>query len=277
MFPGTTIFAHHTQDCDGFMTQPFFSIVTPSFNQAEFIRATVESIVSQATAFAVEYEVRDNESTDATAAVMSEYADRVRFLRERDAGQADAINQGWHASSGRWLAWLNADDLYEPGALAAVAAAAEANPEARWIVGEFRIVDRLGRAIGGLHAGYKNFLLRRYSYSLLLSENIIPQMSVFIRRDLWQEAGDLRTDDQLAFDYEYWLRLGQICDPLVLPQCLSVFRYYRGTKTAENLKVQFGRELEYARRYAGRRRWPIWLHRANYWKTLLLYDLVKRW
>jgi glycosyltransferase involved in cell wall biosynthesis len=259
------------------MTRPIFSIVTPSFNQAEFIRATVESVLSQAGGLAMEYEVRDNESTDETAAVLASYPGRLRFIRDRDAGQADAINKGWHASSGQWLAWLNADDLYEPGALRAVAAAAEAIPEARWIVGEFRIVNRAGRPIGGLHSGYKNFLLRRYSYPLLLSENVIPQMSVFIRRDLWEEVGDLRTDDHLAFDYEYWLRLGRVCDPLVLPRCLSVFRYYRGTKTAENLKVQFGRELEYARQHAAGRRWPIWLHGANYWKTLLLYDLVKSW
>lgn len=259
------------------MTPPDFSIVTPSFNQAEFIGATVESVLSQERAGLVEYEVRDNESTDATAAVVSAYDGRLKFTRERDAGQADAINKGWHASSGKWLAWLNADDLYEPGALEAVAQAAAAHPDARWIVGEFRIVDRSGRPIGGLHAGYKNFFLRRYSFPLLLSENIVPQMSVFIRRDLWKEVGDLRTDDHLAFDYEYWLRLGRVCDPLVIPECLSVFRYYRGTKTAENLKVQFGRELEYATRNADHRWWPLWLHRVNYWKTVLLYDLVKRW
>lgn len=259
------------------MTLPDFSIVTPSFNQAEFIGATVESVLSQERAGLVEYEVRDNESTDATAAVLSAYDGRFKFARERDAGQADAINKGWHASSGKWLAWLNADDLYEPGALEAVAQAAAAHPDARWIVGEFRIVDRSGWPIGGLHAGYKNFFLRRYSFPLLLSENIVPQMSVFIRRDLWKEVGDLRSDDHLAFDYEYWLRLGRVCDPVVIPQCLSVFRYYRGTKTAENLKAQFGRELDYARKYAGHRRWPILLHRVNYWKTVLLYDLVKQW
>jgi glycosyltransferase involved in cell wall biosynthesis len=259
------------------MKNPLFSIVTPSFNQAEFLSLTIESALAQASAVSIEYEVRDNESTDATSEVLSEYSARIRVRREPDAGQADAINKGWQASSGAWLAWLNADDLYEPGALKMVADAVQRNPAARWVVGGFRIIDRIGRPIGGVHSGYKNFFLRRYSYSRLLSENIIPQMSVFIRRDLWEEAGDLRIDDHLAFDYEYWLRLGQLCDPLVLPQCLSVFRYYRGTKTAENLKLQFGRELEYARQYAGGRRWPILLHSINYWKTLLFYDLVKRW
>jgi glycosyltransferase involved in cell wall biosynthesis len=255
---------------------PQFSIVTPSFNQGEFIRETIESVLGQSSARNVEYEIRDNESTDGTAAVLADYADRARVVRERDAGQADAINKGWHASSGRWLAWLNADDLYEPGALEAVAAAAETHPDARWIVGEFRIVDRAGKPIGRLHSGYKNFLLRRYSFPLLVSENIVPQMSVFIRRDLWEEAGDLRTDDHLAFDYEYWLRLGRLCDPLVVRRCLSVFRYYRGTKTAANLKVQFGRELEYANLYASRLRWAYWLHHFNRVKTVALYDLVKR-
>jgi glycosyltransferase involved in cell wall biosynthesis len=255
---------------------PLFAIITPSFNQGEFIRATLESVLSQSTNHTVEYEVRDNESTDSTAGILTEYSDRVGIVREKDAGQADAINRGWHSSSGRWLAWLNADDLYEPGALQRVAAAAEAVPEARWIVGFFRIIDRGGKPIGGLHARYKNFLLRRYTFPLLVSENIIPQMSVFIRRDLWEEVGDLRTDDHLAFDYDYWLRLGRVCNPLVVPECVSAFRYYRGTKTAENLKTQFTRELGYARQHAAAHPWAYRLHRLNFGKTLLFYDLVKR-
>lgn len=255
---------------------PFYSIVTPSFNQSEFIGATVDSVLAQQTNHPVEYVIHDNESTDNTHSILASYADGVKLHREKDHGQADAINRGWHASTGRWLAWLNADDLYEPGALAAVAEAAESNPDARWIVGEFRIIDRTGQPIGRLHSSYKNFLLRHYSFPLLASENIIPQMSVFIRRDLWEEVGDLRTDDQLAFDYEYWLRLGKICDPLILPLCLSAFRYYRGTKTASNLRVQFTRELEYARKHAPSHSCALLLHQVNYWKTLLLYDLVKR-
>jgi glycosyltransferase involved in cell wall biosynthesis len=258
------------------MSDPSFSIVTPSYNQAEFVRDTVESVLSQPPDISVEYQVRDNQSTDGTAAVLAPFQTRLRVVSMPDKGQADAINSGWHASTGQWLAWLNADDLYEPDAFARVARAASANPDARWIVGLFRIADRSGKPIGTLHAGYKNFLLQRYSYPLLLSENIIPQMSVFIRRDLWEEAGDLRTDDHLAFDYEYWLRLGRICDPLIVPECLSVFRYYRGTKTESNLKTQFSRELAYAREFAHNARWPIWLHQINYYKTLLLYDLVKR-
>lgn len=255
---------------------PTFAIVTPSFNQREFISQTLDSVLSQSPEAGTEYIVRDNNSADGTAEVLAAYADRLQIVRERDEGQADAINKGWHTSSGNWLAWLNADDLYEHGALEAVADAAAGNPAARWIVGEFRIIDRVGRPIGRIHSSYKNFLLRHYSFPLLASENIIPQMSVFIRRDLWEEAGDLRTDDHLTFDYDYWLRLGKICDPLVVPQCLSAFRYYRGTKTAENLKVQFRREMEYARQHAPGLRWPHYLHQVNYWKTRLFYDLVKR-
>lgn len=255
---------------------PLFSVITPSFNQGEFIAHALKSVLGQSSNLAIELEVRDNESSDGTAAALAACGDHVRVVRERDTGQADAINRGWHASSGRWLSWLNADDLYEPQALETVATAAATHPDARWIVGEFRIIDRAGRPIGRIHSAYKNFLLRHYSFPLLVTENIIPQMSVFIRRDLWEEAGDLRTDDHLAFDYEYWLRLGKISRPLVVPRCLSAFRYYRGTKTAENLKVQFGRELSYAMQLAPELRWAHFVHRLNYWKTLLLYDFVKR-
>jgi glycosyltransferase involved in cell wall biosynthesis len=258
------------------MIPPVFSIVTPSFNQGEFIRRTIDSVMGQRGVFTVDYEIRDNNSTDATPDILREFNGRAKIVCEADKGQADAINRSWRSSSGDWLAWLNADDMYEPGALATVAAAIEARPDARWIVGRFRIVDRNDRPIGKLHSCYKNFLLGHYSYSLLLSENIIPQMSVFIRRDLWQEVGDLITDDHLAFDYEYWLRLGRTCDPVVLPDCLSVYRYYPNTKTASGLKTQFARGLRYAEVYSQHSRWPYRFHVLNYWKTVLLYDLVKR-
>lgn len=258
------------------MPKPVFSIVTPSFNQGEFIRRTISSVLCQQGEFRIEYEVRDNNSTDGTAEVLEEFRDRIGVVRQKDAGQADAINQSWRSSSGDWLAWLNADDTYEPGALAAVTHAIAAHPDARWIIGFFRIINADDRPIGRLHAWYKNLLLSNYSYGLLLSENIIPQMSVFIRRDLWAEVGELRIDDHLTFDYEYWLRLGAVCDPVIVRQCLSAFRYYPTTKTASNLRTQFTRELAYAKEYAGRRRWPYWLHIFNFWKTVGLYDLVKR-
>jgi glycosyltransferase involved in cell wall biosynthesis len=254
------------------------SVVTPSYCKARFLRAAASSVLGQvAPEIVLDYHILDNLSDDGTAEVLQDLPARaVRITIAPDRGQADAINRGFASASGDWLAWLNADDLYEPGALAAVAAAARAHPEARWIVGAFRIINAAGRPVGALHRCYKNFLLRHYSYPLLLSENIIPQMSVFIRRDLFEEAGPLLTDDPLAFDYEYWLRLGALAPPLVLGEVLSVFRYHAASITARNVKAQFARELEYALQYAGPRRWPVWLHRLNYWKTVLLYDLVKR-
>jgi glycosyltransferase involved in cell wall biosynthesis len=258
---------------------PFFSIVTPSYNQGEFIHHAVESVIGQRRSsppLDIEYLIRDNLSTDLTTNVLASYEGQFRLLREKDAGQVDAINKGFRETRGQWFAWLNADDFYEPGALAAVREAAVANPNARWIVGQFRIVNGVGNPVGKTHSLYKNKLLSRYSYNLLLSENIIPQMSVFIRRDLFEQAGMLLAGDPLAFDYEYWLRLGKICDPLVLNRNLSVFRYHAQSKTANGLKDQFARELAYAKQYAGSAKWPIWLHRINYYKTIWFYDLVKK-
>ena len=103
-------------------------------------------------------------------------------------------------------------------------------------------------------------------------------MSTFIRRDLFEEAGPLDIVDRISFDYEYWLRLGALAEPLILDERLAVYRYHYDSVTGQNLKVQFTRELDHARRYARAHgyRWPIWLHHVNYWKTLLFYDLVKR-
>lgn len=260
---------------------PLFSIVTPSFNQARYLPETISSLRAQE---GVDFEhlVLDNCSTDGSADILREYAKtpRVSVIIEPDSGQADAINKGWKQSCGRWLAWLNADDLYEPGALLRVKREIEAHPEARWMIGEFRIINESGQRVGRLHSAYKNALLRHYSYHLLLSENIIPQMSVFIREDLWREAGLVDTVNPLMFDYEYWLRLGKLAPPHIIPEVLSVFRYHSGSITGRNFRTQFAHELECAQRYARQipdmPRWPLILHRINYYKTIWFYDLVKR-
>lgn len=257
--------------------RPLFTIVTPSFNQARYVGETIASVLAQ-NGDDIEHLVLDNHSTDGTASVLEPFArdPRVTIITESDHGQADAINRGWQRARGRWLAWLNSDDLYEPGALQHVREAIAAHPDARWIVGGFRIINAQGQRVGWLHSAYKNALLRHYSYPLLLSENIIPQMSVFIREDLWREAGPLRVDDPTTFDYEYWLRLGQIAAPHIIREPLSVFRYHDESKTGRNLRVQFQRELAYAHAFAGDRRWPILLHQINFYKTMLLYEWVKR-
>src|SRR4051794_8626300 len=98
--------------------QPVVTVVTPSYNQGSFIRATIESVLRQDYPH-IEYIVMDGGSTDETASVVKDYASRLKFISERDRGQSHAINKGFRTAKGDILAWLNSDDLFLPGAVEA--------------------------------------------------------------------------------------------------------------------------------------------------------------
>ena len=107
---------------------PLISIITPSFNQAAFLEETLLSVLGQDYP-AIEYIVIDGGSTDGSVAILERYADQLAYwVSEPDAGQADAINKGFAKATGKYVAWLNSDDVYLPGAVATAVAALEEKP-----------------------------------------------------------------------------------------------------------------------------------------------------
>src|ERR1035437_4109096 len=125
------------------MSSPLVTIVTPSYNQGHFIRATIESVLSQDYPH-VEYIIMDGGSTDQTASVVKDYASRLTFISEKDRGQSHAINKGFQMARGSFLAWLNSDDLYLPGSVRTAAEAFGRNPLAGAIYGEGNLIDHSG-------------------------------------------------------------------------------------------------------------------------------------
>ena len=119
------------------------SLVTPSLNQGKFIRATIESVLSQGYPD-LDYRVQDGGSTDGTLAVLREYEPRVAFVSEKDRGQADAINRGLSKATGEVLGYLNSDDVLLPGALAAVGEAFASDPELMFVWGRASYLDEAG-------------------------------------------------------------------------------------------------------------------------------------
>ena len=98
------------------MPNPLVTVVTPSYSQGQFIRATIESVLSQDYPH-IEYIIMDGGSTDETASVVKDYASRLTFISEKDRGQSHAINKGFLMARGSILGWLNSDDLYLPGCI----------------------------------------------------------------------------------------------------------------------------------------------------------------
>jgi glycosyltransferase involved in cell wall biosynthesis len=256
------------------------SIITPSFNQCVFLRRTLDSVLGQRGPFELEWIVIDGGSSDGTIDLLRSIDDRrLRWISEPDRGQSDAINKGMALAGGEVVAWLNSDDLYADGALAAVAEAFRQHPEARWLVGRCDIIDAGDREIRPAITRYKNRRLARYSYRRLLRENFISQPAVFWRRDFGQEmaAGRGLLDDSLhwTMDYDLWLRMGRASPPLVLDRTLARFRLHERSKSGQVDRRQFDEGYAVAARYFNGDRPSRWAHRLNVEKIVTAYRVMR--
>src|ERR1700735_103545 len=128
------------------MSAPEVSIVTPCLNAEPFIEAAVESVLSQDYAH-IEYIVMDGGSTDGTLQILKKYQDRLTLITAPDQGTADAIDRGFHRSSGTILGWLNADDAYLPGAISAAVKIFNSHPDQAVVYGNASWIDPLGNRI----------------------------------------------------------------------------------------------------------------------------------
>jgi glycosyltransferase involved in cell wall biosynthesis len=228
---------------------PRISVVTPSYNQARFLHLTVASVVGQRYPD-LEYIVQDGGSTDGTRAILESLPPTVTWVSERDSGQADAVNRGWEKASGEVLGWVNSDDLYEPGTLRRVGEAFASDPKIEWLVGRCRVIDESGKEIRRTITLYKNLLLNRLSLKLLLLENPISQMAVFLRRRALEAVGPLRAELHYTMDYDLWIRLMRRSRPRILRDVLASFRVHESSKSSSGFQQQFREEHRVAAEHA---------------------------
>lgn len=214
------------------MSHPTVTIVTPSLNQARFIERTILSVLEQDYE-PIEYVVRDGGSTDGTAAILKRYADRVRVVVEPDAGQADAIDRGLREARGDVVAWLNSDDVYEPGAVATAVEYLRTHPECALVYGDASYIDADGQRIGRYPTG---------APTGLSAGCVVCQPAAFMRRDAVAAVGFLDTRLQFCMDYDLWLRLRARRPVAHLPVLLAGSRLHAGAKSAAS-RLAFMREV----------------------------------
>lgn len=235
---------------------PLVSIVTPSLNQARFLEHTIRSVREQDYP-RLEHLVADGGSTDGTLGVLERHPD-VRWWSEPDGGQSEALNAAFARSQGEVVGWLNADDVYLPGAVSAAVAALAAHPRAGLVYGDWIVMDDGGRELWRVET--EDFDL---DYALNV-RNVVPQPSTFIRRSVLEEVGFLDTELHYAMDYDLWLRIARAGYELVhVPAYWAAFRSHSTSKTESRGDRFWAEERAVMRRHGGRWLSPaLWGHHS---------------
>ncbi|MGF9693067.1 glycosyltransferase [Rhizobium sp. 0TCS1.26] len=179
--------------------RPKVSIVMPTRNHGHFIRASIDSVLSQ------DYEniellVMDGASTDDTVEILRSYGDRIRWISEPDKGQADAINKGMELVDGEVLAYLNSDDILLPGAVETAVSYFNDHPECDMVYGNADYIDVDGNITGA-------YATANYSFERLMHDCCVCQPAAFWKRRIVERIGPFDASLQTAMDYDYWLRM----------------------------------------------------------------------
>ncbi len=205
--------------------QPLVTIITPSFNQARFLEATIQSVLSQDYP-RIEYMIVDGGSNDGSVDVIKKYESRLAWwVSEKNKGQTDAINKGFAQANGEILAWINSDDTYEPGAVSAAVKYLQDHPEVGMVYGDCNFINESGRVIGKFGSAQTNYRLLRQGYAH------IPQQTMFLRADLWKQVGPLDPSFYFAMDYDLWTRIAARTEIKYVPQTWANFRLHTSGKT----------------------------------------------
>ncbi|MFA5926680.1 MAG: glycosyltransferase family 2 protein [Patescibacteria group bacterium] len=265
-----------------------FSIITPSYNQGSFISKTIESVISQRGDFEIEYFIMDGGSKDETLEIIKKYEAKIKngdykganrgvkfyWQSQKDRGQSDALNQGLSRVAGDIVAYLNSDDFYEDNCFAVVEKAFAKHSDKLWLTAYCRIVNDRGTAIQGLVTRYKNLWLRRYGYRSNLILNYISQPATFWTSEALKTIGHFDEKLNYTMDYDYWLRLGRLSQPIVVDEYIADFRIHSQSKGGKQYVHQFDEDLETAKRYTSS--WLlIVLHRLHNRFTKCVYRIIK--
>lgn len=229
-------------------TMPMISVVTPSFNQGRFIEHCIRRVMEQGYP-RFEHIVCDNCSSDETLSVLRRYP-HVKWTSEPDRGQSHALNKAIARARGEIIAWINADDFYEPGAFDAAAAALSGDTVA--VAGAVEVVDCEGAVLETLSPrfdgidGMVEFWDGGYG---------LCQPGLFFKRSIFERIEPLRSDLHFAMDYDLWLRIAQRWPIETMDRVLARYVVHPASKTgAARFGAGFNEELErVSRSYWGAR------------------------
>ena len=256
------------------MNLPKISVITPSYNQAKYIRATIESVLNQDYPN-LEYIIMDGGSTDGTVEILKSYGKKLKWESKKDKGQTHEINKGLNLATGEVLAYLNSDDIYLPGALKKVGEYYQ-KTNADWITGDCLTISEDGSPSkhNWLISGYKRFLMFFYSpLTLRIADSMLPQPSTFWSRRSWEKVGKFNEEYHYVMDYDYWLRMSKYYKPHDLKLALSGFRFQENSKSQTG-RVKLMQEGMISLKRNGASSLELFLHKLHSDLTLCVYNLL---
>jgi glycosyltransferase involved in cell wall biosynthesis len=217
---------------------PRISVVTPSFNQGEFLEQTIRSVLLQGYPN-LEYIIIDGGSSDMSVEIIEKYAPYLAYwVSESDRGQSHAINKGFERSTGEIMCWLNSDDYYLPNTLITVAENLAADTGNSAIVGHCVQVFADGRPSISYEGKYENLqrLLQFWKgYQM-------HQSAIFWRREVFEKIGFLNEKQHYIMDFDYWVRIARHFEFKNINRELACFNYHENAKTGDGF-VKYSQEL----------------------------------
>lgn len=219
-------------------------VVTPSFNQGRFLRATIDSVLAQDYEH-LEYFVADGGSTDDSVDILRSYGDRVRWVSRPDGGQAAAINEAWRQTDADIVAWLNSDDVYLDGAVSKAVRCLHDHPQYAMVYGRAWHTDIDGAITEPYAIRYP------FDRRLLAEQCFICQPATFLRREVFKLVELPDPTLRYCMDYDLWIRLSEYCEIGFLDAYLATSRMYAENKTLGEREGVFREIMAVSKKHFG--------------------------
>ena len=207
------------------MNLPKISIVTPSFNQGQYIEKTIKSVISQNYPN-LEYIIIDGGSNDSSVDIIKKYSNHISYwISKPDNGQSDAINKGFSKATGDILGWLNSDDYYHKGTFDEIVKTIDTkNPQL--IFGNCQYYNEKTDEF------WVSDVIAKYnSFKLPFDYNYLIQPSTFWTKKLWNVTGPLNDKYHYGFDWEWFIRASKYCNFVPNPMVFSTYLYHKSNKS----------------------------------------------
>jgi glycosyltransferase involved in cell wall biosynthesis len=224
---------------------PKITIITPSYNQGQFIEETILSVLNQNYPN-IEYILMDGGSIDETVGIIKKYAQKITYWESKnDKGQTYAINKGFKIATGEYIGWLNSDDYLEPNVLENIVKAFEEEDNIGTVLGKIYIINEKGKKIG------ERFNGEEITAERLLNGGVqVIQPGTFHRKILLEKYGYLDESLNYVMDYELWIRLARYSKFKQINRYVANHRFHKVSKTQAEF-IKFIPEIKRVRKKYG--------------------------